>query len=142
MSRGPVTGRLIAVCLVASTLASGALIAVYSTGGQVQLEGVFVGVALGGLGLALILWAKEFLPVGGEVQLDVPVVAVHPEHEQEQHRHDGEHQPGAVRSIPLRNGTEICEFNLLQGPVGVLHFEHFIVPHRYGAGELNRPNAI
>ncbi|MGH9265327.1 MAG: Rieske 2Fe-2S domain-containing protein [Acidimicrobiales bacterium] len=50
--------RRIALLLVASTLAALGLAAVYVAGGQPQAEGALLGVALGGIGVALILWAR------------------------------------------------------------------------------------
>ena len=58
--------RRIAVLLVASTLAALGLAAVYVAGGQPQAEGALLGVALGGIGVALILWARG-LSTEGEV---------------------------------------------------------------------------
>ena len=45
-----------------SVVASLSLVVVYLRGGQPQLEGVLLGLALGGIGGALILWAKRVLP--------------------------------------------------------------------------------
>jgi len=39
-----------------------ALAVVYWRGGQPQLEGLFLGLALGGLGVGLIVWARYFMP--------------------------------------------------------------------------------
>ncbi|MGH2773089.1 MAG: ubiquinol-cytochrome c reductase iron-sulfur subunit, partial [Actinomycetota bacterium] len=39
---------------------------VYLTGGQPQLEGAFLGLALGGLAVALGLWAEHLMPSGHE----------------------------------------------------------------------------
>jgi ubiquinol-cytochrome c reductase iron-sulfur subunit len=51
-----------------SALASIGLTVVYIAGGQVQLEGILLGVALGGLAAGLILWAKHMMPGGHYVQ--------------------------------------------------------------------------
>lgn len=61
-------GPWIAVSFAASALASLALTVVYALGGQVQVEGALLAVALGGLAAGLILWAKKFMPVGGFVE--------------------------------------------------------------------------
>ena len=53
--------RLITVALVASMGASLGLVVLYARGGDAQLEGVLLGLALGGLGLALIVWARDLL---------------------------------------------------------------------------------
>lgn len=58
----------IAASFGASALASLALAAVYLFGGQPQLEGVLLAVALGGIALGLALWAKRFLPAGPFVE--------------------------------------------------------------------------
>jgi ubiquinol-cytochrome c reductase iron-sulfur subunit len=50
------------VALGLSILAGLALAVVYVLGGQPQVEGALLGVALGGLGIGLILWGKRLLP--------------------------------------------------------------------------------
>jgi len=50
------------VALGLSILAGLALAVVYVFGGQPQVEGALLGVALGGLGIGLILWGKRLLP--------------------------------------------------------------------------------
>jgi ubiquinol-cytochrome c reductase iron-sulfur subunit len=61
-------GNAIALGFAASSLSSIALAAVYLLGGQVQLEGVLLGVSLGGLAIGLIVWAKELMPEGPYVE--------------------------------------------------------------------------
>jgi ubiquinol-cytochrome c reductase iron-sulfur subunit len=56
------TERRIAVALVVSTLAALGLTAVYVNGGQPQLEGALLGVSLGGVGIAVLLWARHLFP--------------------------------------------------------------------------------
>jgi ubiquinol-cytochrome c reductase iron-sulfur subunit len=51
--------RTVVVAFTASTVAALALAGVYLAGGQPQLEGAFLLVALGGLGVGLIAWAKD-----------------------------------------------------------------------------------
>jgi ubiquinol-cytochrome c reductase iron-sulfur subunit len=73
--------RRIAILLVASTVAALALAGVYIAGGQAQAEGALLGIALGGIGVALILWARGLStegaviadrgPLGGEDVDDV-----------------------------------------------------------------------
>jgi ubiquinol-cytochrome c reductase iron-sulfur subunit len=58
----------IALAFVASAVASVALAVVYILGGQVQLEGALLGVALGGLSVGTIVWAKRGMPVGDDRQ--------------------------------------------------------------------------
>jgi ubiquinol-cytochrome c reductase iron-sulfur subunit len=60
--------RGVAFSFGVSAAASVALTIVYIAGGQVQLEGVLLAVALGGLAAGLILWAKHMMPGGHFVQ--------------------------------------------------------------------------
>ena len=64
MSKSNGSGAGITVSFVVSTLASIGLAVVYALGGQVQLEGVLLGAALGGLGVGLFIWGKELMPQG------------------------------------------------------------------------------
>jgi quinol---cytochrome c reductase iron-sulfur subunit len=57
--RGPETPAAVALGL--SILAAIGLAVVYVLGGQPQAEGALLGVALGGLGIGLILWGKRLL---------------------------------------------------------------------------------
>ena len=59
---------------VVAILASLGLAVVYTLGGQPQLEGVFLGLALGGIGVGAVVWAKRFMP-DEEVAEDRPVLA-------------------------------------------------------------------
>jgi ubiquinol-cytochrome c reductase iron-sulfur subunit len=52
----------IALLLLLSAAAGIGLLVLYAMGGQVQLEGTLVGIALGGMGFALILWGKYLFP--------------------------------------------------------------------------------
>jgi ubiquinol-cytochrome c reductase iron-sulfur subunit len=61
-------GRGIATCFAASALASVGLAVVYIAGGQVQVEGGLLAVALGGIAVGLILWAKQMMPGGPFVE--------------------------------------------------------------------------
>jgi ubiquinol-cytochrome c reductase iron-sulfur subunit len=50
-------------------IASGlGLAVVYVLGGQPQLEGIFLGLALGGIGVAVVVWAQRFMPNHEEVE--------------------------------------------------------------------------
>ena len=60
--------RLAALAFVVSTLASLSLAVVYVLGGQAQLEGILLGVGLGGLAIGLVAWAKHLMPTGPFVQ--------------------------------------------------------------------------
>jgi ubiquinol-cytochrome c reductase iron-sulfur subunit len=53
--------RFVAIAFTASVLAAIALIVVYVRGGQTQLEGIFLFVALGGIGVGLLAWAKGLM---------------------------------------------------------------------------------
>ncbi|HVL27840.1 MAG TPA: Rieske 2Fe-2S domain-containing protein [Acidimicrobiales bacterium] len=59
--------RRIAALLVASTLSALGLAAVYVGGGQPQAEGALLAVALGGIGVALVLWARGLSTEGAVV---------------------------------------------------------------------------
>jgi ubiquinol-cytochrome c reductase iron-sulfur subunit len=54
--------RATALCFGASILAALGLAVVYVQGGQTQLEGLLLGVAIGGIGLGVVVWAKAFMP--------------------------------------------------------------------------------
>ncbi|MGH2703570.1 MAG: Rieske 2Fe-2S domain-containing protein [Actinomycetota bacterium] len=60
--------RWIALALIVSALASLTLFIVYRQGGQPQLEGALLGVALGGISAALVLWSGKLLPQGPFVE--------------------------------------------------------------------------
>jgi ubiquinol-cytochrome c reductase iron-sulfur subunit len=53
--------RVIAGALVLSILAALGLFVVYVAGGQTQAEGALLAVALGGIGVALLVWAKRLM---------------------------------------------------------------------------------
>ncbi|MBW3547673.1 MAG: Rieske 2Fe-2S domain-containing protein [Actinobacteria bacterium] len=54
--------RLVALAFTVAVLAGLALTVVYSVGGQPQLEGLFLAVALGGIGVGAVVWAQRFMP--------------------------------------------------------------------------------
>jgi ubiquinol-cytochrome c reductase iron-sulfur subunit len=60
--------RVITLALGVSTLASIGLVVVYIAGGGAQLEGVLLGLALGGVGLSIIVWAVALLDAPTEVE--------------------------------------------------------------------------
>lgn len=47
-----------------SATASAGLAVLYALGGQPQIEGALLGIALGGIGVGLVLWAKKLMPQG------------------------------------------------------------------------------
>ena len=59
--------RTIAAAFTVSAVASIGLMVVYLYGGQPQLEGMLIAVALGGIGVGLVLWAKDLMP-GGDAE--------------------------------------------------------------------------
>ena len=59
--------RRIGLLLLASTAAALGLAGVYMAGGQPQAEGALLGVALGGIGFALILWARGLSTEGAVI---------------------------------------------------------------------------
>jgi ubiquinol-cytochrome c reductase iron-sulfur subunit len=65
--------RLIGVAFGLSALASLGLTAVYALGGQPQVEGALLGIALGGLALGFVLWGKRLMPAGPFVEEREPM---------------------------------------------------------------------
>ncbi|MGH9245664.1 MAG: ubiquinol-cytochrome c reductase iron-sulfur subunit [Acidimicrobiales bacterium] len=53
-----------AACFAASIAGSIGLVVVYLSGGQPQLEGIFLTVVAGGIGIGIVLWAKHDMPTG------------------------------------------------------------------------------
>ncbi len=54
--------RFVAACFVVSIVAALGLAVVYVRGGQTQLEGILLGLALGGIGGGLMVWAIRLMP--------------------------------------------------------------------------------
>ncbi len=71
---GPARSTAILVALGISIAAAVAVTVVYALGGQPQLEGALLGLALGGVAVALIVFARRMLPGGHFVQVreDLP----------------------------------------------------------------------
>ncbi len=66
---GELAGRReVLAAFTASMLASVGLTIVYATGGQPQLEGILLGVALGGIAVGLVLFGRRMLPGGRFVE--------------------------------------------------------------------------
>ena len=74
---GPVRDTPILVALGVAIAAAVAVTVVYALGGQPQLEGALLGLALGGVAVALIVFARRMLPGGHFVQVreDLPGTA-------------------------------------------------------------------
>lgn len=60
--------RLAGIAFGTSACASLGLAVTYLLGGQPQVEGVLIGISLGGLALGLISWAHGLMPSGGVVE--------------------------------------------------------------------------
>jgi ubiquinol-cytochrome c reductase iron-sulfur subunit len=60
--------RSITFAFGVSAISSLGLAVVYLLGGQPQVEGVLLGGSLGGISVALVLWARHLMPEGPEVQ--------------------------------------------------------------------------
>lgn len=71
--RGRSEAPAVAAFVVAIAAALG-LTVVYTMGGQPQLEGIFLGFALGGIGVGAVVWAQRFMP-DDEVTEERPVLA-------------------------------------------------------------------
>ncbi len=65
--------RLTAVAFAVSILGAVGLAVVFSTGGQPQLEGILLALALGGLGVGLVVWARYFMPHGPAIEERKPL---------------------------------------------------------------------
>ncbi|MCA1691367.1 MAG: hypothetical protein LC733_03870, partial [Actinobacteria bacterium] len=65
---GPSGATAILVALGVAIAAAVGVTVVYAFGGQPQLEGLLLGLALGGLAVGLILFARRMLPAGHFVQ--------------------------------------------------------------------------
>jgi ubiquinol-cytochrome c reductase iron-sulfur subunit len=74
---GPARDTPILVALGIAIVAAVAVTVVYALGGQPQLEGALLGLALGGVAVALIVFARRMLPGGHFVQVreDLPGTA-------------------------------------------------------------------
>lgn len=70
---------LVASCFLVCTAAAIALAVVYSTGGQPQLEGAFLALALGGLGFGFIMWSRRFMPHEPVVEARHPIASTEEE---------------------------------------------------------------
>lgn len=67
--------RLVGVCLVLSAIASVGLVAVFLLGGQPQVEGILLAVALGGLGAGIVVWAIRLLEAPVDVEERHPLAS-------------------------------------------------------------------
>jgi ubiquinol-cytochrome c reductase iron-sulfur subunit len=65
--------RLTSISFGVSIAAALGLAVVYWRGGQPQLEGALLGLALGGLGVGLIVWARYFMPREPDVEERHPI---------------------------------------------------------------------
>ena len=67
--------RVIAVSLALSIVASIGLVIVYVLGGQAQVEGVLLGLSLGGLGVGVTAWAVKLIPARSETEEREPLAS-------------------------------------------------------------------
>lgn len=76
LREGRGAARVIGSAFAISAAASVGLFVVYAVGGQPQVEGVLLGVSLGGLGVGFIVWGTRLMPQGPFVeereQMEVP----------------------------------------------------------------------
>ena len=79
-SRERTVERAVIASFGLATVAGVALMVTYWRGGQPQLEGLFLGVALGGIGVGLVLWANGLL-AGTHVEHRAALVATQEETE-------------------------------------------------------------
>ena len=71
----------IALSFALSAVASVGLTVVYALGGQPQIEGTLIFVAMGGLAVGLVLWGKHLMPEGPFVEEREPMVSTREERE-------------------------------------------------------------
>jgi ubiquinol-cytochrome c reductase iron-sulfur subunit len=71
-----INARRIGIALAVSIAASLGLTVVYGLGGQPQVEGLLIGLSLGGLAVAFVLWGKHLLPQGPYVEEREPLVSL------------------------------------------------------------------
>ena len=105
--------RAVAAAFALSALASVALVVVYVIGGNAQIEGVLLALALGGIGAGIVVWAIRLL--------DVPIEAE--EHE-------------SLASTPEQRSEAVSAAEL-----ETLSRRRFLVRLLLGAGPLARPPA-
>jgi quinol---cytochrome c reductase iron-sulfur subunit len=67
--------RAIAAAFAISAAASIGLTVLYALGGQVQLEGTLIGVALASLAIGFVLWGKHLMPEGPFVEEREPLAS-------------------------------------------------------------------
>lgn len=92
-----------------SAAAAVALAVVYWRGGQPQLEGLFLALALGAMGLGFVLWAKRFMPDDPVVEAREPVASTEAEVEAFREEYEqGEHILTRRRLLVRSAGTALA----------------------------------
>ncbi len=71
--RAPGAERAIGIGFSVAIVAALGLAVLYALGGQPQLEGLLLGLALGGIGFGIISWGKHLMPNGPYVQRREPL---------------------------------------------------------------------
>ena len=105
----PTRGAVIS--FLASAVASLSLLVVYIRGGQPQLEGSLLAVALGGISVGLVYWAKRLMPQGPDTQArDVTPPQVSAREEAEESFEEGAERIGRRRFLTRMLGIAMAAF--------------------------------
>ena len=90
-----------------------ALLVVYILGGQTQIEGVLLAVALGALGIGIVLWAQDLMVTPDGDGSDIPGVPCpsierHGGHRDDDHDHNADEHLGEATAsdLALDRGTQ------------------------------------
>jgi ubiquinol-cytochrome c reductase iron-sulfur subunit len=97
--------RLTSISFGVSIAAALGLAVVYWRGGQPQLEGLFLALALGGIGLGLVLWARYFMPHRPQVEERHPIESTDDEIEAFREEYERGQHVLTRRKLLVRMGT-------------------------------------
>jgi ubiquinol-cytochrome c reductase iron-sulfur subunit len=64
---------VVALCFLTTMAAGGGLLLLYVLGGQTQLEGLLLTLAVGGIGVAFVVWSHELVPQDDVVEERTPL---------------------------------------------------------------------